>query len=117
MLSPSGDYTFGNGQLNFYQDSPQAVGQLVQTRILLWLGEWFLDINEGTPFMQGILGKKSLDVANATIKSRILGTQGVTGITNITSSVNPSTRVFTFSADIDTIYGPTTVTTQNQLNY
>lgn len=116
-LGPDGDYSFGNGQLDFYRDTPEAVGQLVETRLLLWLGEWFLDINDGTPYMQGVMGKKSLTLANNTIQQRILGTDGVTAITNFQSSVDPNTRKLTVSCDIDTIYGPTSVQVENQINY
>lgn len=115
-LSPSGDYTFGNSALDFLEDTPEAVGQLVQTRLGLWLGEWFLDIAVGTPYAQGVLGMKSLASVNNTIQQQILGTQGVTDIQNFQSSVDPNTRILTVTCDIDTIYGPTSVDTANQLN-
>lgn len=116
-LSPDGDYTFGNGQLDFYRDVPEAVGQLVQTRLLLWLGEWFLDINEGVPYMQGVMGKRGITLANNTIIEQIRGTFGVTDVTNLQSAIDPETRIFTLSCDIDTIYGPTSVQIENRTNY
>lgn len=116
-LDSNGDYTFGQGQANFYRDVPAAVGQAVQTRLLLWLGEWFLDILEGTPFMQGILGKHGLEMANITIQDRARGTQGLTNISNYESEVEPVSRGMTASFTIDTIYGPTTVDLENYGNY
>lgn len=116
-LSPSGDYTFGNGQQDFYRDVPEAVGQAAQTRLLLWLGEWFLDIEEGTPYMQGILGKYSLQEANVTIQERVLGTQGLTDLENFVSNIDPDTRALSAQFDINTIYGPTPVQVQNYGNY
>lgn len=116
-LSADDDYTFGNGQLDFWQDVPDAVSQACKTRILLWLGEWFLDITDGTPFMQGIFGKYSLEQANVTIQDRALGTQGLTNISNFTSSIDPDNRLMSCQFTIDTIYGPTDVDIQNQQNY
>ncbi len=116
-LSADNDYTFGNGQQDFYRDVPEAVAQACKTRLLLWLGEWFLDIQEGTLFMQGILGKHSLEQASVTIQDRALGTQGLTSISNFTSEIEPNTRALSAQFNIDTIYGPTQVQVENYANY
>lgn len=116
-LTTTGDYSFGNGQQDFYRDVPDAVGQAAKTRLLLWLGEWFLDTAEGTLYMQGILGKYSVDVANATIQDRVLGTQGLTDITNFVSELDPDTRSLSVKFSVDTIYGPTAVQVANYVNY
>jgi len=116
-LSSTGDYIFGGGQRDFYRDVPAAVGQAVQTRLALWLGEWFLDIDEGTPFMVGILGKHSQEIADATIRNRALGTQGLTDITNYESAIDPDTRKMNASFLIDTVYGPTPLQISNYGNY
>lgn len=116
-LSPTGDYQFGNGQLDFWRDQPEAVAQSVRTRLLLWLGEFFLDIREGTPYFQGILGKHSKTEADVTIQDRVLGGQGVVDIQNYASDIDPITRRLTASFDLDTIYGPTAVQVANYANY
>lgn len=116
-LTEDGDYTFGNGQMDFWRDVPEAVGQAVKTRLLLWLGEWFLDIEEGTPFMQGILGKYSITEADVTIQDRALGTQGILDLSNYQSELEPTTRALSAEFDIDTIYGPTAVQVANYANY
>lgn len=116
-LSPDNDYTFGNGQLDFYRDEPAAVGQSAMTRLLLWLGEWFLDTDEGTPYLQGILGKHSQAVADATIQSRVLQGQGVVDIQNYASVVDPETRGMDVTLNLDTIYGPTQVQVENYVNF
>jgi len=116
-LSSDGDYTFGNGQLDFYRDVPEAVAQSVRTRLLLWLGEWFLNIDEGTPFMQGILGKYSRANADLTIQDRVLNTIGVTDMQNYVSEVDGNNRLMAAQFDLDTIYGPTPVQVANYANY
>lgn len=116
-MSPSGDYTFGGGELNFYRDVPEAVGQAVGTRILLWLGEWYFDTGEGTPFLQGILGKHSKEVADITLQTRILETENMVSIENYESTINPETRLMTVTCDINTIYGPTELEVSNYVNF
>jgi len=116
-LTADGDYSFGAGQLDFWRDVPEAVGQAVQTRLLLWTGEWFLDTDEGTPFMIGILGKHSKEMADATIQDRINGTQGMVDISDYTSVINGETRQMQVDVSINTIYGPTAVDVANYNNY
>lgn len=110
-LDENGDYSFGRGSDNFLVDSPDAVAQLVQTRLKLWTGEWFLDQTEGTPYKEQVLGKGTSATRDLAIQERILETQGVTGIADYASIVDPSTRAYTVGATIDTIYGQTTITT------
>lgn len=100
--------TFGQGGLNFYVDSPEAVAQAVMTRLRLLVGEWFLDITEGTDYLTQVLGYGTEATRDIEIRARILGTQGVTDIQDYTSSVNPSTRLFSVKVTINTIYGQLT---------
>ncbi len=116
-LSPLGDYTFGSGELDFYKDTPEAVAQSVQTRLLLWLGEWFLNIDSGTPYMQGIIGKKTKQSADATIQDRVLTTDGVSSVENYVSEIDETTRKISISFDLNTVFGPTKVEIDNYSNY
>ena len=116
--SADGDYTFGNGQSDFWRDQPEAVAQAAKTRMELWLGEWFLNIDEGTPYLQGILGKHDKPIADITIQERLLNTQGATDLSDYESVLDPQTRrLSVVKAVLDTIYGPTPVTVQNYNNY
>lgn len=116
-LSPTGDYQFGNGQADFYRDVPDAVSQAVKTRLLLWLGEWFLDIEEGTPYLQGIVGKHTQQQANDIIQTRTLRTQGVRDMSDYEAQTDAETRAMGVTFTIDTIYGPTQVEVENYGNY
>jgi len=116
-LSEDGDYTFGNGQKDFWRDEPDAVAQSVKTRLLLWLGEWFLDIGEGTPFLQGILGKYSEEQANITIQDRVVNTTGVTNIETYESLKDVNNRALSVTMTLNTIYGPTDLEISNYVNY
>ncbi len=109
-LDASGDYSLGSGA-DFLSNSPEAVAQAVLTRLRLWLGEWFVDTSDGTPYLTEILGKrKGGKNPDGAIRQRILGTTGVTEITDYSSSFDGSTRKFTVSATITTDYGTATIT-------
>lgn len=112
-LTNTGDYSFGNGQLDFYRDVPAAVGQSVKTRLLLWLGEWFLNTDDGTPYLEGILGKYSVAQANTIIQDRVLATENVVSIENYQSNIDTENRKLTVQFDLNTIFGPTQVQVAN----
>lgn len=109
-LDKNGDYVVGHGVQEFLHNTPAAVGQAVQTRLLLEQGEWFLDVTEGTPYATEILGEDTKPTYDDAIRDRILGTEGVTEITNYSSILDPVARALTVTATISTVYGSTTVT-------
>jgi hypothetical protein len=109
-LSPSGDYTIGSQWL---VNSPQAVEQAIQTRLKLWLGEWFLDLSDGTPYFTQVLGERYNKNPDAAIKARILGTPGVSQLISYSSTFNSPTdsnrRTLTVNATVQTIYSATPI--------
>lgn len=110
-LDANGDYSFGAGKRNFLVDSPACVGQAVLTRLLLFTDEWFLDLDEGTPYKEQILGNNTIPTYDIAIRERILRTQGVTGIAKYSSTFNSVSRSVAVQATIDTQYGQTQVRT------
>lgn len=68
--------TFGDHFVTGKEETRQAC----ISRLRLFLGEYFLDATDGTPWFQSILGKASRDIAEANIKQRLLGTRGVIAI-------------------------------------
>lgn len=108
-LSSDDDYTFGHGQSDFWRDVPDAVAQSVKTRLQLQTGTWFLDLTEGIDWRTKVLGKYTSDVRDTVIRSRILGTTGVTAIDAYSSALSRETRAFSVNATISTQYGATTI--------
>lgn len=103
-LSPSGDYTFGQGAANFLVNSPDAVAQAILTRLNLWTNQWFLDLTAGTPYFPDIIGVGTKPTYDAAIQNVILGTKGVLDISAYSSSVTG--RALSVNGTVDTIYGP-----------
>lgn len=107
-LSPTGDYTFGSQQNDFYRDQPEAVGQAVRTRLELRLGEWWLDVTDGTPHQTQILGAHTQGTRDPALTARILLTQGVTLLDNYNSVLTPE-RNLLVGGTVTTVYGETEI--------
>jgi len=106
----NGEPQWGQGQGN-YVSGIQAVALLIQTRLLLFQGEWFLNLTDGMPLFQSILGQNAdPNVINAFIQQRILATPYVISASNVSGSFNQSTGQLNYSADVMTVFGPIAVT-------
>lgn len=101
----------GNGQSNFLSDL-QAITQIIRTRLLLFQGEWFLNLLDGLPLFQSILGSPggttNIQFIISLITQRILQTPYVTAISSIGASYK--NRSFSFSAQVETQFGTVYVT-------
>jgi hypothetical protein len=64
-------------------DGPESVVQNIKQRLLFFTGEWFLNLAEGTPWIEQILGQKRQrqGVVEDILKARIRGTPGVAELT------------------------------------
>lgn len=108
-LTDSDDMTFGRSQNNFWFNVPDGVAQVVLSRLEMYTGDWFLDLDDGTPWRTQVLGKYTGSTRDAAVQARILGTPGVQGITAFSSQVNRDTRQYTVQATVETIYGTATL--------
>lgn len=84
----------------------EEIAQTVLTRLRLFLGEYFRDIQDGTPWYEQILGKfTSLDAAEAALRNRIVNTPGVIRLTSFSADFDISTRAYSVRAGILTKFG------------
>jgi hypothetical protein len=112
----NGDFQFGHNGGDIWYNRPEGVGQLIQTRLLLYAGEWFLDTREGTPWggfplnpqvvAQGqILAEHTALSRDMALRTRVLATPGVQSIVSYASQTDPNTRTFSVQMVIETLYG------------
>lgn len=102
-LDSNGDWNFGNG-LGSYAMGEAAVLLNVKTAIMLFLGDAFWDASKGIDWLNLLGTKGTQNAILAAVRSTIVGCDGVTGITSLSSSVNDVTRTMSISATISTIY-------------
>jgi hypothetical protein len=109
LMSPVviGDMRFGSGQADYYRDTPEAVATAIWTRLRLWTGEWFINVTEGTPYMEAVLGTGKRDLIEPALRQRILNTQGVDSLESFELLIDPDTRAAFVAATVNTIYGTT----------
>lgn len=104
-LDANGDYSFGHGQADFLINQPEAVAQYVLTRLMLWQGQWFYNLDDGTPWMTQVLGERTQATRDIVVQERVNTTPGVTDMSAYYSRVDPNTRTFSAAMTVDTVYG------------
>lgn len=109
MLSATGDYVMGQGGANYLVDSREAVAQEVQTTLLVFQGEWFLDVTAGVPWFTQVAGVGTIPIYDQIIKEAILNVEGVTAIAKYSSTLNRATRSLNVSVTINTQFGITQI--------
>lgn len=116
-LDSSGDWTFGSGIQN-YRVLNDAIGQSIRTRFLSWLGDCFFAVSDGIDWAN-LLGKNNELSINLAVNASLLNLSGpvngistilVTGITQLSFTVNPETREFTVQYSVSTIYSTRQIT-------
>jgi len=113
-LSPAGDFPFGKG-LDNYAVGAEATAQRVRTRLLLILGEWFMNTAAGVPWLQlpgvdatPILGgRNNMAYVEAVLKRVILESDGVKAILSFSVDLDHTTRKLTVVTTIQTVDGDT----------
>lgn len=87
-----------------YVRDVRAVEELVKMRLRLFLGEYFRNITDGTPWWQDVLGKQpDRSLGEQALRSRISMTDGVLNI--IRFEVTYEDRTMFVQCDFNTIYG------------
>lgn len=77
------------------------IAQTIKTRIRLYLGEYFRDITDGTPWFQSILGKgTSLANKEATLRQRIVQTDGVLRLTKFETTFDIDSRKYSITVNV-----------------
>ena len=108
-LDSNGDYVCGKGNLGFYKDEPNAVGQAAHTRLGLLKGEWFLDITIGVPYLEKVLGKQHRQDYDFPLREAILNTPGVIALDRFHGVIAPDTNKLMVFGVLTTVYGTATL--------
>lgn len=83
-----------------------AIAQTIETRLRLFLGEYFRDITDGTPWFQQILGKfENINAVEAVIRNRIVRSPGVIRLLSFSMEYDLDERALSIYAYVITNYG------------
>ena len=98
----------------------QAVAQAINTRLRLFQGEWWANLNDGTPMFQEILGQRASGngqkVMATALAQRVSGTPYVSSVENVAITFDPITRKLSFSCTAQTSFGTVSVLFEPGLN-
>jgi hypothetical protein len=104
-LDSNHDLTITNFDLVLL-DGAEAVRQQLLIKLKLWRGEWFLDTDFGTPYLQSILGKQlTLSGAIAALRQSILEVNGVNGIDSLNYDYSAQQRTLSVNFTARTEFG------------
>ncbi len=98
----TGAWLFGKGR-NDYMVGRRAVEQNIYTRLGSFLGDCFFDQKAGLDWFN-LLGAKDQVMLTLSVKSVILNTLYVTGLRQLSQSVEPTTRRYTATFRVQTAY-------------
>lgn len=112
-IDANGDWIFGKG-INDYLSGNAAVQQSIKTRLLSFLGNCFFDVTAGIDWFN-LLGAKNQTQLTLAISSTILNTDNVTGLLQLSVTLNPISRAFSITYQVQTTYSTTGDTFQYDL--
>ena len=113
-IDGSGDWEFGKGR-NSYSSGQAAVAEMVQTRLLSFLGDCFWDVTAGINWY-GYLGYKDELALNLAVSTCILNTPDqngnlvITGINQLVLTLNRQSRNLFIQYQAVSIYSTITST-------
>lgn len=102
-LNLEGDIDITSGRLNLIKSEASLAAQRLKIKFGLFLGEWFLDLSQGVPYLQNILrrGSQSKEVADSIFTSIILNDPSISSLNSFESKVS-SSGVYTLSFNATT---------------
>jgi hypothetical protein len=102
-LDRADDWTFGQGHAN-YADGSESTSQRVRTRLQSFLGDWFLDLSYGMPWLDDFERPGNLPDLERAARITILQTSGVAQLDELDLVLDPD-RLLVMTADIQSSDG------------
>lgn len=94
-----------NGDVLFI-DNAERVAQQIKIQLLTFLGEWFLDVTHGVPYLDYVLIKNpNFTLIRELFREQILKVDGVSNLVSIDIDFNSATRQMSLSYEAETEYG------------
>ena len=71
---------------------PEKVAQSVRIHLRTWIGQWFLDLEHGVPYIGGVLGKQRPEMVEQILRAHVLGVEGVRRLDRFSLEIDTPTR-------------------------
>lgn len=87
-------------------DNAERVAQQIKIQLLTFLGEWFLDVTHGVPYLEYVLVKNpNFTLIRELFREQILKVDGVSNLVSIDIDFESATRKMLLSYEAETEYG------------
>ena len=87
-------------------DNAERVAQQILITLRFWYGEWFLNVNEGVPYLEYILIKKpNMAHIRQILTEQIQSVEGVQSVTDMTLEFDQRARTLLVEYSATTDYG------------
>ena len=87
-------------------DGAERIAQQILITLRFWYGEWFLDTEDGTPYLEYILVKNpNIFHIKQILRERILSVEGVSNLESLEVNYNPQERYLIVEYSAMTNYG------------
>lgn len=90
-----------NGLLVLVDDHAQLL-QKIRQRLMLFYGEWFLDVRRGVPYFENILGAHDTTMVTAILTHEIQQELEVKNVVKVNTNFDSNTRRFHYQCRIIT---------------
>lgn len=113
LLDEQNDLVIQDGDLVF-STGLQAVVQGCRIRLQMFQGEWFLDLDAGVPYWNGILGEKAsiaIPLARQALRAALLRVPNVAEVTKLDLTFDGRARTLTVKWRVRTAFGDSAVVT------
>jgi hypothetical protein len=92
-LDTDGDLAIDAGDA-YYLTGVDAIAQHIKIKLRFFLGDWFLNPDEGMPYYDTVLGVKnpSISAVRALFRKAIVSTPGIVELQNLTLDYDTSAR-------------------------
>lgn len=99
------DLIFADNDVIFI-DNAERVAQQIKIQLLTFMGEWFLDITHGVPYLEYVLLKNpNFTLIREIFREQILSVEDVSGVVDIDLEFDDAARELTLYYKAETDYG------------
>jgi hypothetical protein len=99
------DIVLQNGDIMMI-DNAERVAQQILITLRFWYGEWFLNVNEGVPYLEYVLIKKpNMAHIRQILTEQIQSVEGVKAVTDMELTFDQRERSLLVEYTADTDYG------------
>lgn len=87
-------------------DNAERIAQQICITLKFWLGEWFLNKNDGVPYLERIMVKNpNLSHIRQILREKIMSVDGVESVSALNLFVDNENRVLSVTYEASTSYG------------